>query len=147
MCIYGSIEVVERRCLGWDSGVVKGLMLRFESQVGWLRWEVVGDRARYSVNRQLIGRLRGISDVFPQILGRFPNFSQEANGVNFPVSRHSPQGRAMISLINFKLFTFWGTRPEFQGKLGSGVRGRHAGSAQRCGGSREVVWGREGCGV
>ena len=57
-CEYGSIEVVERRCLGWDSGVVKGLMLRFESQVGWLRWEVVGDRARYSVNRQLIGRLR-----------------------------------------------------------------------------------------
>ena len=24
-CEYGSIEVVERRCLGWDSGVVKGL--------------------------------------------------------------------------------------------------------------------------
>ena len=57
-CEYGSIEVVERRCLGWDSGVVMGLMLRFESQVGWLRWEVVGDRARYSVNRQLIGRLQ-----------------------------------------------------------------------------------------
>ena len=33
-CEYGPINVVERRCLGWDPGVVKGFMLRFESQVG-----------------------------------------------------------------------------------------------------------------